>query len=98
MIAPGLYVGWLAVRRIQLPDQLCEAVGHPLAHDIIVHRTQLMPDPGLNFGVKAARFSGDGALRLNFFHDPFHLPQELCPWNFCFIFLILEPLQHLSVC
>src|SRR5260221_148350 len=41
-------------RHIELFDQLCKAIRHALSDHVIVHGAELMPDPGLNLGVKPA--------------------------------------------
>src|SRR5437773_12452440 len=58
-------LGRRRLRPIEFPDQLCKAVRHALSDHVVVHGAELMPDPGLNLGVKPA-------LLLYFLHGLIH--------------------------
>ena len=62
-------------RRIKLFDELREPVRNPLPYDVVVHRAQLVPDPGLDLRSEASLAGGRAfaGLRLEIFHDLFHV-------------------------
>jgi hypothetical protein len=62
----------IALGRIKLSDQFRETVGHPLPYNIVVHRAELMADPGLDLGIQPALLAGCGILGLYIFHDLIH--------------------------
>src|SRR4051812_42284291 len=39
---------------IELFDEFSKSVRHTLPHHIVVHGPELVPDPGLNFGIQSA--------------------------------------------
>jgi hypothetical protein len=61
----------IGLGHIKPADKLRESVWYTLPHHIVVHGAQLMPDSGLNLGVKPAWLAGSGVLGLRFhiFHD-----------------------------
>jgi hypothetical protein len=60
------------IGRIKLSDQIREAVRYALPYDIVVHGSELVPDPRLNLSVEAALLARRGILALWIFHDLFH--------------------------
>jgi hypothetical protein len=68
------------IARIKLADQFREPIRHPLPHNIVVHRAELMADSGLNLGVEAALLAWRrslAGLRLYIFHDLFHVSSRV---------------------
>jgi hypothetical protein len=74
---------------IKLSDQFREAFRHALPHNIVIHRTKLMADPGLDLGVQAALLAGCGILGLYIFHDLIHASPRVKSLKFQE--LILDP-------